>query len=214
VICLGYPGIATYPGVVWIGDGVNYNDIELVASTTCQESFIVQGETELNGIIYFPNLPVAPVGDEANTFYVCVDGNEGGQVMRTSTSIILSSIRFKENVHPIDQKCIEDYKKITPVTFNYISDSTKRMRYGFIAEDFVSVLPELVRYNAQGEVESLRYDLFYALLHRWLQDLEVTKNEQQDQIALLQEQVATQQETIEFLIKEVALLKALLLPDE
>ncbi len=78
---------------------------------------------------------------------------------------IVSSIRYKENV----QDMIDESSKIMsfrPVVFNYKSDESKAKKYGLIAEEVEKVMPDLVAYDADGQVETIKYlDLPVLLLN-------------------------------------------------
>jgi hypothetical protein len=68
---------------------------------------------------------------------------------------ILSSQRFKENIEEFESK---DILKLRPVTFNYISDKTKEVNVGLIAEEVYEILPDLVILDLDKKPYSVKYD--------------------------------------------------------
>lgn len=75
---------------------------------------------------------------------------------------VSSSIRFKENIEDMgdDSSAILNLR---PVTFTYKTKPDKK-QYGLIAEEVLSVMPDLVVYNQDGDVESVKYHDLPALL--------------------------------------------------
>ena len=53
-----------------------------------------------------------------------------------------------------------------PVVFNYKSDESKIKKYGLIAEVVEKIMPDLVAYDVDGQVETVKYlDLPVLLLN-------------------------------------------------
>lgn len=76
---------------------------------------------------------------------------------------VSSSLRFKENIKDLDDS--ERIYNLRPVSFNYKTQSGKKST-GLIAEEVLEVYPELVSYNQEGDVESVKYhDLPVLLLN-------------------------------------------------
>ena len=88
----------------------------------------------------------------------------------SATEIIeTSSIRFKENVKPIEH-AYETISKLQGVTYNW--KETGKEDIGFIAEEVDKILPQLVDKNEDGIVNGMNYSKLTALL------VEVVKNQQ------------------------------------
>ncbi|GAI85074.1 unnamed protein product, partial [marine sediment metagenome] len=83
--------------------------------------------------------------------------DSAGQLGTTS-----SSIRYKENVEPMADTS-SDIMELEPVTFNYISDESKKTQFGLIAEEVHEVMPELVVYK-DGEPETVMYHVLPSLI--------------------------------------------------
>lgn len=80
---------------------------------------------------------------------------------------VSSSIRFKENVFDMSDDS-SPVMNLRPVTFNYKTQPDKK-QYGLIAEEVLPIMPDLVVYNQEGEVESVKYQDLPALLLNELQ---------------------------------------------
>lgn len=94
-----------------------------------------------------------------------------------------SDKRKKQNIEYIETSCIDSIKMLKPVKFEFINNPEKTRR-GFIAQDVLEVIPDLVL--GDGELEGgtygLDYDGILALAVKSIQ-------EQQSQIQSLQEQI-------------------------
>jgi hypothetical protein len=100
-----------------------------------------------------------------------VAGTGSALVFNTSSGLISyssSSSRYKENIK--DTKYgLADVIKMRPVTFDYISDKTNDV--GFIAEEMVNIIPEVVGKNKEGQVEYINYDKLTSVLVKAIQEL-------------------------------------------
>lgn len=83
---------------------------------------------------------------------------------------VSSSARVKENVRDLGKQA-DKLVNLRPVSFNYKTDETKTNVYGLIAEEVKELFPELVVYNKDGEVESIKYHELPILLLKKVQDL-------------------------------------------
>jgi trimeric autotransporter adhesin len=95
--------------------------------------------------------PVAGVG-------VVVDGN--GQL-----GVLVSSERFKTDIKAMDRTS-ETLLSLKPVTFHYKHDIDPKgtAQFGLIAEEVEKVNPDLVARDANGKVNTVRYDAVNAML--------------------------------------------------
>src|SRR5262249_8644825 len=89
---------------------------------------------------------------------------------------------------------------LKPVTYRYKReiDHTQSAAFGLIAEDVAEVNPNLVARNAQGEAESIHYEMVNAMLlneflkeHRTVLEQSQELQKQSATIARLQKQVET-----------------------
>jgi len=106
---------------------------------------------------------------------------------------ITSSARFKEAIEPMD-KASEALLQLEPVMFRYKHelDPDAVPQFGLIAEQVEKVNPDLVARDADGKVNTVRYEAVNAMLlneflkeHGQVQRLEATIAQQQKQIEAL-----------------------------
>jgi hypothetical protein len=125
---------------------------------------------------------------------VVIDSN--GQLGTVS-----SSQRVKEDIHDMDTVS-SGLMRLRPVTFRYqkpFADGSKPIQYGLIAEEVADVYPDLVAHSADGQIETVKYQVLDSML----------LNELQKEHKQVQEQA----ETIRVLEARLAVLEAALLSD-
>jgi hypothetical protein len=79
------------------------------------------------------------------------------------------------------------------VTFRYkkpSDDGSKPVQYGLIAEEVAEVYPDLVARSADGQIETVKYQLLDPMLLNELQKQHATITAQQEQIRSLEERLA------------------------
>jgi hypothetical protein len=121
---------------------------------------------------------------------------------------ILSSARFKEAIKPID-KASEAILRLEPVTFRYKKelDPDGIPQFGLIAEQVVTVSPDLVVRDADGKVNTVRYEAVNAmLLNEFLKEHHKVE-EQQRQIDALTAQVKEQAAQVQKVSAQLELIK-------
>jgi hypothetical protein len=138
-----------------------------------------------------------------NVSNTCYIGNIFGVTSAGATAVyvnslgklgtVVSSRRFKEEVKPMD-KASEAILALKPVTFRYKEeiDPARSPQFGLVAEDVEKVNPDLVVRDAEGKVNTVRYEAVDAMLlneflkaHRKIED-------QQKQIDALTAQLKQQ----------------------
>ena len=101
---------------------------------------------------------VAPSGPGVNEFVIIdPDGQLGS---------IPSARRFKKDIEPMNQAS-EDLLKLKPVTFHYKNQdgkNDKTPQFGLVAEDVEQVNRDLVVYDKEGQLRSVRYDAVYIMV--------------------------------------------------
>ena len=106
-----------------------------------------------------------------------VGSSSGSQAASLTTAGLLtvvsltesSSIRYKENVKPITNG-LEVINKFEPVTYDR-TDNDSKNEPGFIAEEVLKFLPNVINHNEEGEVESIKYTKIIAYLVDAVQEL-------------------------------------------
>jgi trimeric autotransporter adhesin len=118
--------------------------------------------------------------------------NANGQL-----ATVPSSARFKEQIKPMGNAS-EAILALKPVTFRYTKeiDPERTPEFGLVAEDVEKVNPDLVAYDPEGKVYTVRYEAVNAMLlneflkeHRTVQELKSSAAKQEATIARLQKQV-------------------------
>lgn len=122
---------------------------------------------------------------------VVVDAN--GQLGTVS-----SSRRYKEDIK--DMGIASDgLMRLRPVTFRYkkpLDDGSKPVQYGLIAEEVAEVYPDLVARSADGQIETVKYQLLYPMLLNELQKQNVTIAAQKEHIAAQDQRIQTLEERL------------------
>ena len=114
-----------------------------------------------------------------------------------------SSKRFKDEIKPMGDAS-EAILALKPVTFRYKDDlDPKRLtRFGLVAEEVEKINPDLVAYDAKGDVYTVRYEAVNAMLlneflkeHRTVKEQKATiaqlKQDFQSKLAEQQKQIQT-----------------------
>jgi hypothetical protein len=115
---------------------------------------------------------------------------------------LTSSRRYKEDINPMDKASAALYR-LKPVTYRYKKeiDKTQSLAFGLIAEEVAEANPGLVAHNAQGQPESVHYEMVNAMLlneflkeHKRVEEQQASisklKSEMQTMVAQLREQAA------------------------
>jgi hypothetical protein len=142
-----------------------------------------------------------PGQDVSNTCYI---GNIFGVTSAGATAVyvnslgklgtVVSSRRFKDEIQPMD-KASEAILALKPVSFRYKQeiDPGRSPQFGLVAEDVEKVNPDLVVRDAQGKVNTVRYEAVNAMLlneflkeHRMVEEL---KNDFQTTVAQQQKEI-------------------------
>jgi len=145
---------------------LNAGRYSIVSESTSRDFLITQGTGNIgmsmsSGLgIWFPAVYGDPIGATNRDLYI----DDTGQI-----GYISSSIRYKENIAPIySSSWIYD---LVPVSYNYISDPTKRYQEGLIAEEVEKINPTIVSYNENNEVETVSYSKLIVPMLKELQTL-------------------------------------------
>jgi len=123
--------------------------------TTASNVIVIgAGGADVNDSCYIANIWNQPGGSQP--VYVNSDGKLGFQV---------SSRRFKDQVKPLGDASEVIYG-LKPVSFRYKEEvePTRPIGFGLIAEDVEAVCADLVSRDADGTVNSVRYDAVNAML--------------------------------------------------
>jgi hypothetical protein len=100
-----------------------------------------------------------------------VDSNDVtfvGNVIVQGTFTESSSIKFKENITPLEPS-LEKVNQLEPVNYNKVGVEVKEI--GLIAEQVATLFPEVVTYNNDGEPEGIQYQRLSVILLKAVQEL-------------------------------------------
>src|SRR5207253_7188545 len=79
---------------------------------------------------------------------------------------VSSSRRFKEDIQDMGEAS-SGLLHLRPVTFRYkkpYADGSKPIQYGLIAEEVAEVYPDLVARSADGQIETVKYQVLDSML--------------------------------------------------
>ena len=121
------------------------------------------------GSVQMPNLSST---SSAQTGTVCWTTSTGNLTVDTSTTCLLSSLRFKKDVRPMHSS-LADIMKMKPITFVYKDKAmgTDRLS-GLIAEDLAPIDKTLVEFDHEGLPYKIRYEGLTAKNTKAIQELE------------------------------------------
>jgi hypothetical protein len=83
-----------------------------------------------------------------------------------------------------------DLMRLRPVTYRYkqpFTDGTKPIQYGLIAEEVAEVYPDLVAHSADGQIETVKYQVLDSMLLNEMQRQQAQIGDQKDQIRRLEQ---------------------------
>ena len=122
-----------------------------------------------------------------NTSGIPVYINNYGQL-----GTVASSRRYKEDIQDMGDTS-SGLLRLRPVTFRYrkpYSDGSQPIQYGLIAEEVAEVYPDLVARSADGQIETVKYQLLDSMLLNELQKQNATIAAQKEQIRSLEQRLA------------------------
>ncbi|HEX2792548.1 MAG TPA: tail fiber domain-containing protein, partial [Candidatus Paceibacterota bacterium] len=105
--------------------------------------------------------------------YLCIDPVTY-EVTNGGANCAASSERYKQDIQDITYG-LDTIRHMRPVSFQWKQDirpGDLQREVGFIAEEMLNVVPEVVEINAQGQAESIDYDKLTAVLAMGIQELD------------------------------------------
>jgi hypothetical protein len=146
------------------------------------------------------HIRIGTVGTQTDTFIAGIHGvtvaSAVGVVIGVNGHLgtVTSSARFKEAIKPMD-KASEAILSLEPVTFRYKKelDPDGIPQFGLVAEQVEKVNPDLVARDADGKVNTVRYEAVNAMLLNEFLKAHKKVEEQEATITQLKSTVAQQQ---------------------
>ncbi|HYC34564.1 MAG TPA: tail fiber domain-containing protein, partial [Candidatus Paceibacterota bacterium] len=105
--------------------------------------------------------------------YVCISANKE-ITYSTSACVGLSSKRYKHDITELGEIGLEQVMHMRPVSFIYdedVSPNDQSLHLGFIAEEIDLINKDLVAYNEDGSVQSVKYNEFVPVIVKAIQEL-------------------------------------------
>lgn len=188
---LALPSATT--GIANIGIGIQAGPNIVAGSNNIVIGAQAGGAADESGAIRIGNM-----NDQTSAYVAGIFGvNPGGgsAVFITPAGQLYSpssSQRYKDDIRDMGDAS-DSVMQLRPVTFRYkqpTADGAKPLQYGLIAEEVAKIYPELVVYGRDGQVESVQYHQFPALLLNELQKQQRKIDEQESTIRLLESRLA------------------------
>jgi hypothetical protein len=171
------------------------NNIEIANTGSSSDNGVIRiGTTAVQTRFFAAGVRGVTTG-VADAINVVIDSN--GQLGTVS-----SSRRFKEDIEDMGDAS-RALLRLRPVTFRYknpFADGSKPIQYGLIAEEVAEVYPDLVAHSADGQIETVKYQLLDVLLLNEVQ-------RQQTSIRALEEQNRDLKQRLEKLEAALAVRK-------
>jgi hypothetical protein len=175
--------------------GGNSNNIHIGSAGSSADNGAIRIGTSGTQTSFFVAGARGVATGQNNAVPVLIDSN--GQL-----GTISSSRRFKEDIRAMGDAS-EGLMRLRPVTFRYkkpFDDGSKPIQYGLIAEEVAEVYPDLVAHSADGQIETVKYQLLDPMLLNEVQREQKEMQRQQSEAQLqqakirdLEERVKTQQ---------------------
>lgn len=111
-------------------------------------------------------MPGLAASSAAQTGTLCWTTGTGNITVDTTTTCLLSSLRFKHDILPLPSDLsLREVMALKPKSFTYNADlKISGRQLGLIAEDVAKVEPRLVRYDEDGKPLAVKYQEGIALL--------------------------------------------------
>lgn len=171
-IHIGTKGASADNGTIRIGGNTNLND------PATQTQFFVSG---VRGTTTGNNDAIPVLIDSA------------GQLGTVS-----SSRTYKEDIQDMGGAS-SGLLRLRPVTFRYqkpFADGSKPIQYGLIAEEVAEVYPNLVAHSADGQIETVKYQVLDSMLLNEVQRQQREIGSQREHIQRLEDQLSDAQQRL------------------
>lgn len=138
--------------------------------------------TTLHGLLLLPDIPLDTASTDAS---LCRDTTSFSTKVGTGTLGIClgtSSLRYKKDVE-IMAEGLKEINLLKPVNFHFKEKShgdPKKKQYGFIAEDAVKVIPDLVSLDKDGNTNTFDYLGLVPVLVKSVQELKADNDNLRD----------------------------------
>ena len=138
--------------------------------TTSVLSIDSAGPTSIKPILISDSTESTGVGT-GGSFTVLGGASFEKDVFVGGTMTSTSDMRLKKNIEDIEGTYLEKIESLRTVKFNYKTDTTQGLQYGFIAQDFEQEFPELLRKPNEDGMYTLDYQKVSVILVKCIKEL-------------------------------------------
>jgi hypothetical protein len=179
--------------------GVHNNNIHIGTAGAVADNGVIRigGNTALGSgdpatqtAFYASGIGNANIGGDTNAVSVLIDTVTG------QLGVASSSRRYKEDIHDMADAS-DGLMRLRPVTFRYkkpFDDGAKPIQYGLIAEEVAEVYPDLVARSAEGQIETVKYQVLDSMLLNEVQRQQSEIGAQKEQLHRLEQQITEQRQ--------------------
>jgi hypothetical protein len=167
--------------------GGNSNNIHIGNSGASGDNGVIRIGADGNQTSFFAAGVYGVTTGDKDAIPVLIDS-------KNQLGTVSSSRRYKEEIQDMGNAS-EGLMRLRPVTFRYkkpFDDGSKPIQYGLIAEEVAEVYPDLVARSADGQIETVKYQLLDPMLLNEVQRQHAEAQLQQAKIRALEDRVKTQ----------------------
>jgi hypothetical protein len=206
---IGYAALSANGSLVAVGDNniaIGYFAGQNIASSSNNIDIGNYGYATDTGTIRIGTYPTQTSAFIAGIWGATTQSSGAVPVLVDSNGnlgVMSSSRRYKDDIQDMADAS-SGLLRLRPVTFRYkkpYSDGSQPIQYGLIAEEVAEVYPDLVAHSADGQIETVKYQVLDSMLLNELQKQNAT-------IAAQKEQIEDQQQQIRSLADRLTKLEA------
>lgn len=172
--------------------GLNSNNIHIGSTGSSADNGAIRiGTSGIQTSFFVAAVSGVTTGNQ-NAVPVVIDSN--GQL-----GTISSSRRYKTDIQDMGEAS-QDLMRLRPVTFRYekpFADGSRPLQYGLIAEEVEEVNPDLVARSADGQIETVKYQLLDPMLLNEVQRQQAEIRDLQERLKKMEAVLAERSHTPE-----------------
>ncbi|MEN9647579.1 MAG: hypothetical protein RLY57_383, partial [Candidatus Parcubacteria bacterium] len=159
-----FAGLTLGTNYAYLNSASNY--VEFGGFSSPLNYFTIHGPT------YLDTSYIGDVGAFGNVGALCIGSESPGRITYNpgATDCVVSSKRFKNNIKDLTAG-LDIIEKLRPVSYTLKTGSPEDIHVGLIAEEVYEIDPRLTARTPEGEIQSVRYSEFTAILTKAIQEL-------------------------------------------
>jgi Chaperone of endosialidase len=172
--------------------GANSNNVHIASEGVSSDSGVIRIGTAGTQTSFFAAGIYGVSSGSNSAVPVLIDSS--GQLVTVS-----SSRRYKEDIQDMGDAS-RGLMQLRPVTFRYkkpIADGSQPMQYGLIAEEVAEVYPDLVTHSADGQIETVKYQVLNSMLLNEVQRQQTEIRNLQERLSQIESALASVHSTAE-----------------